>query len=55
MPSPRASVNALARLLESLTEPVYVLDDQRRIIYCNQACRESTQCAAEDLLGKECR
>jgi transcriptional regulator with PAS, ATPase and Fis domain len=55
MPSPRASVNSLAKLLETLSEPVYVLDDGRRIIYCNQACREWTQCAAEDLLGKECR
>ncbi|HUY31897.1 MAG TPA: helix-turn-helix domain-containing protein [Pirellulales bacterium] len=55
MPSPRASINTLAKLLDSLTEPVYVLDEERRIVYCNQACREWTCCAAEDLLGQECR
>ncbi|HVC93844.1 MAG TPA: sigma 54-interacting transcriptional regulator [Pirellulales bacterium] len=55
MPSPRASVNELAKLLDSLTEPVYVLDDERRIVYCNRACREWTGCAAEELLGRECR
>ena len=55
MPSPRASANELAKLLDSLPDPVYVLDDERRIIYCNHACREWTGCAAEELLGQECR
>ncbi len=48
-------MNELAKMLDSLAEPVYVLDDERRIIYCNRACREWTGCAAEELLGAECR
>ena len=55
MPSFRASANSLARLLEAVASPLYVVDNQRRIIFCNQALRDWTGLSAEELLGQECR
>ena len=55
MPPSRASANELARLLEAVAQPVYFVSDERRIIFCNQACRDWTGLAGEELLGRECR
>jgi len=55
MPPSRASANELARLLEAVAAAVYVVNDERRIIFCNEACRQWTGLAADELLGQECR
>lgn len=55
MPPSRTSITDLARLLESSSQPVYVLDDQRRIVFVNRACAAWLSCAAGDLLEQECR
>jgi DNA-binding NtrC family response regulator len=44
----------LARLLESAPQPVYVLDDELRIVFANEACRAWLGAGAEGLLGRRC-
>jgi transcriptional regulator with PAS, ATPase and Fis domain len=55
MPPSRTSLTDLSRLLESSSQPVYVLDDQRRIVFANRACGDWLGCAVGDLLEQECR
>lgn len=43
--------NALAQLVNQAPEPIYVLDDRRTIIFCNDAVVEWTGTRAEDLIG----
>ena len=54
---PRRSRKSLAlnKLLDTVPAPIYVLDSQRRIAYCNQACADWTGASLEDLMGCECR
>jgi DNA-binding NtrC family response regulator len=44
----------LARLLDDGAAPLYVLDEDRRIIYCNAACAEWVGVAPDDLIGHQC-
>jgi DNA-binding NtrC family response regulator len=53
--APRTTATGLTRLLNSAASPVYVLDDQQRLVFLNRACAEWVGCAADDLLGLECR
>ena len=46
---------SLHKLLDSAGLPVYVLDERRRITYCNQACARWIGVAAEKMVGLECR
>lgn len=55
MPPSRASANELARLLEAVAAPVYIVNDERRIIFCNQACGDWTGLTSEELLSQESR
>lgn len=55
MPSSRTSITDLARLLESSSQPIYALDDQRRIVFANRACAAWLGCAVGELLEQECR
>ncbi|HEY2840901.1 MAG TPA: sigma 54-interacting transcriptional regulator [Pirellulales bacterium] len=52
---PRTTATGLTRLLNSAAGPVYVLDDQQRLVFLNRACAEWVACEADDLLGLECR
>ncbi|HVU87070.1 MAG TPA: sigma 54-interacting transcriptional regulator [Pirellulales bacterium] len=45
----------LVRLLDAAAGPVYVLDDQRRILFVNDACAAWAGCAAGELVGQESR
>ncbi|MCH8921792.1 MAG: sigma 54-interacting transcriptional regulator [Planctomycetes bacterium] len=54
MARPRASITALAKLLAGLAEPVYVLDEDREIVYCNAACAQWTGLGVEQLCGQRC-
>ena len=55
MPPSRASANELARLLEAVAAPMYVVNDERKIIFVNEACRVWTGLDNDQLLGQECR
>ena len=51
----RVRSHDLARLFDRLPEPVYVVDDQRRIVFFNQAAAEWTGFEADEMLGLEGR
>jgi DNA-binding NtrC family response regulator len=44
----------LAGLLDDSLAPVYVLDEDRRIVYCNPACARWVGISAAGLLGQRC-
>lgn len=50
----RSSATDLVDVLNDSIAPVYVLDDQRRIAYCNPACARWTETKVADLLGQQC-
>lgn len=45
----------MAKLLDALDDPIYVVDDARRLIFVNRACAAWTGRDAGELLGRECR
>lgn len=55
MPPRRGSAAQLAKLLDAVTEPIYAVDAERKIVFCNDACLAWTGCTADELLGQECR
>lgn len=54
MAGPRISAAALARLLNSAPQPIYVLDGDLAIVFLNQACRDWLGERADALLGQRC-
>jgi DNA-binding NtrC family response regulator len=44
----------LTRLLAAVVVPIYVLDGERRVVYCNPACAAWLDLPAEELAGKAC-
>ncbi len=54
MRPPRATSDLL-RLLQSISQPLYVLDDERRIVFANQACANWLGVEASELIGQVCR
>ena len=54
MARPRSSTTALRNVLDQSQRPIYVLNEKRLIIYCNEACARWTGRAAEDLIGTRC-
>lgn len=50
----RSIKNALVHLLAASPLPVYLVDDQRRIVYCNPACGEWVGVDVEQLAGRRC-
>lgn len=54
MPPDRIRGTELARTLNSATRPVYVLDDDLTVVFCNRACLQWLGEAAEGLLGQRC-
>jgi len=50
----RTNASELARLLNSTKQPVYVLDDEQTIIFCNYATSEWLGRPADELLGCRC-
>jgi len=50
----RSVAKELVNLLQASPRPVYILDDRRRIVYCNVACCEWLGAAAEQLVGQQC-
>ncbi len=52
MPSSRASLKELARLLDAAAEPIYVVDATGCIVYLNAACAAWLGCTREELVGQ---
>jgi DNA-binding NtrC family response regulator len=44
----------LARLWDDSVTPIYVLDDDRRIVFCNAACARWAGTKVGELLGQQC-
>ncbi len=44
----------LAKLLSTTAAPVYLLDDRRRIVYCNPACAAWLELPIEEIPGTAC-
>jgi len=44
----------LARVLNGAPVPIYVVDDRRRLVFCNDACRDWLNTDTATLLGKRC-
>ncbi len=52
---PRPGIAEFARLLTAVADPLYVVDERRRIVDVNEACARWLGCKPEELLGRECR
>ena len=55
MARPRTKTLALGKLLDSTSRPVYVLDEEYSLVFCNSACLEWVGHSADEMLGKRCR
>ena len=55
MAKKRSKFTLLARVLDASIQPVYFLDAQQTIVYCNQALLDWVGCNADELIGRECR
>ena len=53
---PRVQITAidLAKLWQESDAPIYVLDEDRQIVFCNTACARWVGIRAADLLGRQC-
>ncbi len=54
MSTVRSAAVELASLLNDSQTPVYLVDDNRRIVFCNRACSRWLGVEAENLLGQQC-
>jgi DNA-binding NtrC family response regulator len=54
MPHTRSGRTALMGLFDTASVPVYVLDDERRMVYCNPACAAWIGATVDDLVGVQC-
>ncbi len=54
MPSPR-STQELVRLLQAIDSPLYVVGEERQIVFVNKACAKWLGVEASDLQGRVCR
>jgi DNA-binding NtrC family response regulator len=50
----RTTATDLAEQLDDGDAPIYVLDDRRRIVFCNAACARWTRTKAADLVDQQC-
>jgi transcriptional regulator with PAS, ATPase and Fis domain len=50
----RTTAADLARFLEDGAAPVYLLDEDRRIVFCNDACALWVGLAPDQLVGQQC-
>ena len=50
----RTGAREFARLLSVARQPIYVLDDEQTLVFCNRACLDWVACEPEELLGRRC-
>jgi transcriptional regulator with AAA-type ATPase domain len=55
MTRPRTAVTELAALFRSAPQPIYVLDDQWVVVFCNEACLQWIGPVEGTLVGRRCR
>lgn len=51
----RSAASEVARLLDGGVAPIYALDEDRRIVYCNRACAAWLGVKANQLIGQVCQ
>ena len=54
MPRARSPAASFARLLDGAATVIYLVDDERQIVYCNAACASWLGVAADQLIGTRC-
>jgi len=54
MSNPRIHAAELVRLFNAAKQPIYVLDEELKVVFVNRACQEWLGTAAEGLLGRTC-
>ncbi len=54
MGSPRMAIHELSRILQSLGQPLCLVDDERRIVFLNEAGANWFGVSAADLIGRTC-
>lgn len=54
MAQQRISGTQLAKMLNSAAQPVYVLDDELTVVFCNRACHDWLGESAEGIIGRRC-
>lgn len=54
MPRKRSIANALKRLFSASTQPIYVLDAERRIVFCNASFSDWIEIPEESILDQRC-
>jgi DNA-binding NtrC family response regulator len=55
MSSPRSSSQDLTRLFNSLSQPIALIDDERRIVFVNKACAQWLGVSPADVTGRIAR
>ena len=50
----RSTANLLRNTLDTSPRPVYVVDEQRRVVYCNRALEELVGIERGQLIGQTC-
>jgi len=54
MARPRITATELAKTFNAARQPIYVLDDEGTVVFCNRACYEWLGDGAVGLLGRQC-
>ena len=52
--SVRGAASQLARLFEAANVPLYVVDQERKLVFCNEACAVWVGAPASELIGQRC-
>jgi DNA-binding NtrC family response regulator len=52
MPTPKSTVDALSKLLNASGRPLYAIDEQRRIIFCNAALASWIDLDSKQIIGR---
>ncbi len=55
MVRPRTSATQLARLFGAVAQPIYLVDEEWTIVFCNQACLDWLGRSEEQVVGRRCR
>ena len=55
MSTQRVTAAELSSFLRHAASPMYLVDENRKIVFCNQACAETLGIAAAELIGLECQ
>jgi DNA-binding NtrC family response regulator len=50
----RIRASELIKLLNSSEQPIYAIDEEQRLVFCNQACHQWVGCDPNELLGLRC-